>query len=161
MGILDYGVVGNCRSAALISSRGSVDWLCFPDFDSPSVFARLLDDSKCGHMSIEVAAAYTISQKYIVHTNILTTRFDSVEGCFEMIDFMPRYTISDYNSHYLPPELYRLIRLVSGAPRFSVVYNPALNYAKDASYHKIGPTFIKTISKENSGLFLKGESVPS
>lgn len=149
MGILDYGVVGNCRSAALISSRGSVDWLCFPDFDSPSVFARLLDDSKGGHMSIEVAATYTINQKYIVHTNILTTRFDSVEGCFEMIDFMPRYTISDYNSHYLPPELYRLIRLVSGAPRFSVVYNPALNYAKGASYHKIGPTFIKTISKEN------------
>jgi len=149
MGTLDYGVVGNCRSAALISSRGSVDWLCFPDFDSPSVFARLLDDSKGGHMSIEVAATYTINQKYIVHTNILTTRFDSVEGCFEMIDFMPRYTISDYNSHYLPPELYRLIHLVSGTPRFSVVYNPALNYAKGASYNKFGPTFIKTISKEN------------
>ncbi len=149
MGTLDYGVVGNCRSAALISSNGSVDWLCFPDFDSPSIFARILDDSKGGHLSIEVAASYTITQKYISHTNILITRFDSMEGCFEIIDFMPRYTISEYNSHYLPPELYRLIRLVSGAPRFRIEYEPKLNYARDDSYHKFGPDYIKTISKEN------------
>lgn len=149
METLDYGVVGNCRTAALISSKGSVDWLCFPDFDSPSVFARILDASKGGQMRIDVTASYQVSQKYLSHTNILTTRFDSVEGCFEIIDFMPRYTISEYNSHYLPPELYRLIRLISGAPRFRVIYEPALNYARDNSYHKTGPAFIKTISQEN------------
>jgi alpha,alpha-trehalase len=146
---LNYGVVGNCRSAALISSRGSVDWLCFPDFDSPSIFARLLDSEKGGHFSIEVSTEYTVSQKYLEHTNILSTRFESKEGAFEIHDFMPRYTISDYGNHYLPPELYRLFRYIHGKPRFHIDYHPAINYGRDETYHKTGPSFIKSLSKTN------------
>jgi alpha,alpha-trehalase len=146
MGTLDYGVVGNCRSAALISSRGSIDWLCFPDFDSPSIFARILDPKKGGHFSIEVAPDYRISQNYLNHTNILSTRFESDEGAFEMLDFMPRYPINEYGKHYLPPEIYRLFRLISGRPRLRIDYQPALNYGKDQIVHKTGPTYIKTIS---------------
>ena len=60
---LNYGVIGNCRSAALVSKEGSIDWFCFPDFDSPSIFSRILDKKKGGHFSFIVSDDYTISQK--------------------------------------------------------------------------------------------------
>ena len=59
---LDYGVIGNCRSAALVSKYGSIDWFCFPDFDSPSLFAKLLDKEKGGSFAIEVGGEYKITQ---------------------------------------------------------------------------------------------------
>jgi GH15 family glucan-1,4-alpha-glucosidase len=147
---LDYGAVGNCRSAALISNEGSVDWLCFPDFDSPSIFAKILDKEKGGSLSFIVDPSYNISQKYVEHTNILSTYYESEEGAFEVLDFMPRYKIGEFNSHYIPPELYRIIRLKKGAPRFCVSYDPILNYAKEKVLNKSGQTFVKTISKINS-----------
>jgi alpha,alpha-trehalase len=147
---LDYGAVGNCRSAALISKEGSVDWLCFPDFDSPSIFAKILDNEKGGSLSFIVDPFYRISQKYLEHTNILSTSFESEEGAFEVLDFMPRYKIGETNSHYFPPELYRVIRLKRGVPRFKVFYDPMFNYAEDESFNKTGSTFVKTISKVNS-----------
>lgn len=71
MNNLDYGVVGNCKTAALISKEGSIDWLCFPVFDSPSVFSKLLDKNKGGSFSIKVEEDYQITQKYFRDTNIL------------------------------------------------------------------------------------------
>ena len=61
---LDYGIIGNCRSAALISKTGSLDWCCLPEFDSSSVFAKLLDDKIGGSFSIQVAEEYKITQRY-------------------------------------------------------------------------------------------------
>ena len=107
----NYGVVGNCRSAALISERGSIDWFCFPDFDSPSIFAKVLDEDKGGSFAFVVDEHYSVSQKYIEHTNILSTTFNSIEGGFEVIDFMPLYRIDQQNDYFQPPEIYRLIRL--------------------------------------------------
>ena len=74
---LDYGVVGNCKTAALISKEGSIDWLCFPVFDSPSVFSKLLDNDKGGSFSFIVSDGYRITQNYFKETNILGTRFAS------------------------------------------------------------------------------------
>lgn len=145
---LNYGAVGNCRTAALISDKGSIDWFCFPDFDSPSVFGKLLDEKKGGNMSFVVGNNYRISQRYLEHTNILSTLFEATEGAFEVIDFMPRYKLLDYD-YYLPPELYRLIRLKRGTPRFRVNYNPALNYARGEVGHKTGPEYVKTYAKAN------------
>ncbi|MBN2869229.1 MAG: glycoside hydrolase family 15 protein, partial [Flavobacteriaceae bacterium] len=88
---LDYGIVGNCRSAALISKTGSVDWCCLPEFDSSSVFAKLLDENIGGHFSINVDESYTIKQFYIDKTNILVTRFSNGIDVFEVHDFMPRF----------------------------------------------------------------------
>lgn len=149
MGNLDYGAVGNGRSAALISKKGSIDWLCFPDFDSPSVFAKLLDKKKGGSMSFSVIPNSRITQKYIDHTNILLTLFESEDGAFEVIDFMPRYKIGELNDHFLPPELYRLIRLKWGKPQIRVHYDPRLNYALDRVENRPGKTYIKTVSQTN------------
>ena len=144
-----YGAVGNCRSAALISDRGSIDWFCLPDFDSPSVFAKLLDEDKGGCFAFVVDSHYTVSQKYVEHTNILSTTFNSIEGGFEVIDFMPLYRIDQQNEYFQPPEIYRLIRLKHGTPRFRVEYRPVLNYARDEVIHRTGPDFVKTSSSQN------------
>ena len=69
-----YGAIGNCRTAALVSDKGSIDWLCLPDFDSASVFASILDKEKGGHFSINTNG-YNINQRYIAHTNILCIIF--------------------------------------------------------------------------------------
>ncbi|MFA5301698.1 MAG: glycoside hydrolase family 15 protein [Bacteroidales bacterium] len=150
MGYLDYGAVGNCRSAALISKEGSIDWFCFPDFDSPSIFSRILDQKKGGHFSFVVDGSCEISQEYVRHTNILSTTYTTKDGVFQVVDFMPRFKIGEMNSYYLPPELYRMIRLISGNPRFRVQYRPVFNYAKDKVEHRSGKTYVKTVDRKNS-----------
>ena len=144
-----YGAVGNCRSAALISDKGSIDWFCFPDFDSPSIFAKLLDDVKGGCFAFKVDEHYSVSQKYIEHTNILSTSYNSIEGGFEVLDFMPLYRIDQQNDYFQPPEIYRLLRLKHGNPRFRIDYSPALNYAKDKVVQLIGPEYVKSYSVQN------------
>lgn len=149
---LNYGVVGNCRTAALISKEGSIDWFCFPEFDSPSIFAKLLDEEKGGCFSLIVSEKYTITQKYVGHTNILSTFFDSDEGGFEMIDFMPRYKTGDANNgaHYTPPEIYRYIRIAHGTPSFRLRYIPRMNYAEGEMNHEIiGEDFIRSFAVAN------------
>lgn len=147
MNNLNYGVIGNCRSAALVSEHGSIDWCCLPDFDSPSVFAKLLDNENGGSFSIDVDQSYTISQKYLYRTNVLSTRFISTEGSFEVIDFMPRYKTSD-NDSYASAEIYRYIRLITGAPVFKVNYSPKLNYAMEEVFHVTVDDHIRTYSSE-------------
>ena len=102
---LNYGVIGNCCTAALISDKGSIDWLCFPNFDSPSIFASLLDREKGGYFGFEVSPDYQISQSYVPHTNILSTNFVSEENEFAVVDFMPCYHLSDASNCYRPAEI--------------------------------------------------------
>jgi len=144
---LNYGVIGNCRSAALVSKYGSIDWCCLPDFDSPSIFAKLLDNEKGGFFSISVGDNYTISQKYINRTNVLCTEFKSDDGTFEVIDFMPRYKSNDID-YFAPAEIYRYIKLISGKPTFRVQYFPAFNYAREDVSNIIEDNYIKTYSRQ-------------
>jgi alpha,alpha-trehalase len=146
MNNLNYGVIGNCRSAALVSEKGSIDWCCLPDFDSPSIFARILDAQKGGFFSIVADDKYIISQKYLYRTNVLITEFKSDDGVFEIIDFMPRYKISD-NQYFAPAEIYRYIKYIKGAPSFRINYKPAFNYAKDKVAHIKEDNYIRTYSK--------------
>ncbi|RKN02705.1 glycoside hydrolase family 15 protein, partial [Aquimarina sp. BL5] len=148
MNNLDYGIIGNCKSAALISKSGSIDWCCLPNFDSSSVFAKILDDKKGGSFEILVSSAYTISQKYIAKTNILVTEFKNGNDVFESIDFMPRYKEAD-GSFYAPPDIIRYIKHISGAPVFKVKYNPKLEYAKEETYFKTTDNYIKSITDED------------
>jgi len=146
MNNLNYGVIGNCRSAALVSDKGSIDWCCLPDFDSPSVFAKILDSEKGGYLSFDVDDSYSISQRYLYRTNVLCTEFKSLQGAFEVIDFMPRYKTSE-NEYYIPAEIYRYIRLISGTPGFRIKYCPILNYARDEVSHVTEDNHIRTYSK--------------
>ena len=143
MNNLNYGIIGNCRTAALISEKGNIEWLCFPEFDSPSVFAALLDREKGGCFGFEVSEKYHTVQSYIPHTNILSTQFISDEGEFVVLDFMPYYR-SENNEHYLPAELYRYIHKIKGKPRFRINYSPAPNYAQGKVIHNITPDFIES-----------------
>jgi GH15 family glucan-1,4-alpha-glucosidase len=146
MNNLNYGVIGNCRSAALVSDKGSIDWCCLPDFDSPSVFARLIDNEKGGFFSIIVDDKYTIKQKYLIWTNVLITEFKSDQGTFEIIDFMPRYKLID-DDYFAPAEIYRYIKYISGTPAFKVKYCPAFNYAREEVSNVTEDNYIRTYSR--------------
>jgi alpha,alpha-trehalase len=146
MNNLNYGVIGNCRSAALISERGSIDWCCLPDFDSPSVFAKLIDNGKGGFFSIVVEDKYTVTQKYLIWTNIVCTEFKSVDGTFEVIDFMPRYKLID-DDYFAPAEIYRYIKYISGTPVFKVRYCPVFNYAREKVSNVTEDNYIRTYSR--------------
>lgn len=148
MNNLDYGVIGNCRTAALISKKGSIDWFCLPDFDSPSVFSKLLDENKGGSFSFEVSSDYAISQKYFKNTNILSTWYESEEGAFVVYDYMPRYRTIEQR-YYLPPEIHRYLRVIRGKPRLSVCYDPKMNYAAESVVHEKYRDYIKTTSVVN------------
>ncbi|MGB0260014.1 MAG: glycoside hydrolase family 15 protein [Flavobacteriaceae bacterium] len=125
---LDFGIVGNCRSAALISKEGSVDWCCLPEFDSPSVFGKLLDAQIGGSFSVRSCGNPKITQKYLESTNILVTRFEQEDGVFELLDFMPRYK-KENGDYHSPPELVRYVKHISGAPKVAFDYDPKLEYA--------------------------------
>jgi GH15 family glucan-1,4-alpha-glucosidase len=145
MNNLNYGVIGNCRSAALVSEMGSIDWLCLPRFDSPSVFGALLDDNKGGHMAIIPEKPKRISQRYILRTNILRTRFECEDGIFEVLDFMPRY-ITERGEYYSPPDLIRFFRYIEGEPSLKIDYNPRLEYASHYTETTEDHGFIKSQS---------------
>lgn len=146
---LNFGVIGNCRTAALVSRVGSIDWCCFPDFDSPSVFAKILDQRRGGHFGFKVADNYEITQRYMPHTNILITSFESPDSAFEVYDFMPRYKTGDIKGYYLPAEIYRLIRYRKGKPKFYVDFKPAANYARDLTTFEFKKKYLKICSVEN------------
>lgn len=148
MNNLDYGVIGNCRTAALVSKTGSINWLCFPDFDSPAIFAKLLEDKIGGNFAIQVPDGYSVTQEYLPNTNILVTRFASPEGAFNVVDYMPRYKTMEHK-HYLPSEVHRYIRLLHGKPKLRILYNPRMNYAKNEVKHSKFTDYIKTESVAN------------
>jgi len=147
MNNLDYGIIGNCNSAALISKTGSIDWCCLPQFDSSSVFAKILDNDIGGNFEFLVDKDYTITQKYIKNTNILVTLYTNGVDAFEAIDFMPRYMEND-NSYYTPTDIIRYIKYISGAPKFRTNYNPKLHYASVQTNHRVEDNFIVSSTKK-------------
>src|SRR4051794_7007979 len=85
-----YGIIGDLHTVALCGQNGSIDWFCFPHFDSPSVFAALLDDARGGCFAIApLGTGYTTKQLYLPDSNVLVTRFLSPDGVGEITDFMP------------------------------------------------------------------------
>ena len=124
--IHDYGIVGDMNSCALIGRNGSIDWACFPRFDSPSVFAAVLDDERGGRFQLEPASPYTASQAYLPETNVLETTFTTGAGVIALLDFMP---LARPSEHEAPHELHRIVRGVSGEVEVRVLFQPRLGYA--------------------------------
>jgi GH15 family glucan-1,4-alpha-glucosidase len=123
--IEDHGIIGDLHTAALVGTDGTIDWLCLPAFDSPSVFASILDDERGGHFSLR-PAEYTHSQQlYLPDTNVLLTRFTSPEGVAEVLDFMP---IEDNREPR--HDLIRDIRVIRGRITIEVDCHPAFDYAR-------------------------------
>jgi GH15 family glucan-1,4-alpha-glucosidase len=146
---LNYGVIGNCKSAALISDKGEIVWLCLPDFNSPSVFAKLLDEKKGGSFAIEVDDSYTIKQSYIENTNIISTLFQSGNDAFEVIDFMPRFKTEE-GDYFAPPDIIRYIKYISGAPKARFIYNPKLYWAEHNTNTVIEDEYIKSYTTDGT-----------
>ena len=141
---LNYGIIGNCKSSALINEDSSIDWCCLPQFDSPSVFAKILDDKIGGQFKIVTDASYSISQEYCKNTCILITKFQSQAHAFHLLDFMPRYQKESTN-YYAPPEITRFLRHVKGRPSFKVIYDPKLEYALGITRNYVKDDFIVSI----------------
>lgn len=127
----NYGIIGNMHTAALVSTGASVDWLCFPRFDSPSVFAALLDDRKGGRFCIAPAQDdFRSQQLYWPATNVLITRFLSTASAGEVIDFMPMTSLAKQSLEEARP-LVRVVRATRGITVFRLTCEPAFNYARD------------------------------
>lgn len=145
MNNLDYGITGNCKSAVLVSKNGFIDWCCLPQFDSPSVFGRLIDKDKGGSFGFTVDKDYKITQNYIENTAILVTRYQQGENIFEVKDFMPRYKKNDH-THHSPPEFIRFLKHISGKPKIQVQYDPQLEYAIGETKTYIKKDFIVSLT---------------
>jgi GH15 family glucan-1,4-alpha-glucosidase len=130
--IESYGVIGNLRTAALVGRNGSIDWFCFPHFDSPSVFAGILDWRKGGHFLItpdDDGDSVTHKQLYWPDTNVLLTRFLSADGVGEILDYMPVGVRRENRAGY--HGIIRRVRVVRGSMKFHMECLPAFNYARD------------------------------
>lgn len=131
--IESYGLIGNMRTAALVSMRGSIDWLCLPHFDSPSVFAALLDHERGGRFSISPRGdGVSYKQLYWPDTNVLTTRFLSPDGVAEIDDFMPVSSAAQWEG-----QIVRRVSAVRGAVDLHLLCEPAFDYARVCATTKI------------------------
>jgi GH15 family glucan-1,4-alpha-glucosidase len=126
--IENYGAIGNMQSIALVGTDGSIDFLCYPDFDSPTVFAALLDAKQGGRFQIQPQLTNVrIRQLYLPDTNILLTRFLAEEGVAELTDYMPIEKNTDH-----PNEIIRMVSVIRGNVRFKMRCQPRFNYARSA-----------------------------
>jgi len=124
--IEQYGIVGNMRTAALVGMNGSIDWLCLPHFDSPSVFAAMLDARKGGRFRIAPAGEdFRNKQFYWPDTNVLITRFLHADGIGEIEDYMPVGVAG-----VSPDQLIRRVRVVRGKVSFHLECSPVFDYAR-------------------------------
>jgi len=128
--IENYGIIGDMRTVALVGMNGSIDWFCFPKFDSPSVFSALLDKKKGGYFRIApTCTGVTYRQFYWPETNILITRFLSADGVGEITDYMTAPKPGEGEEHH--HQLFRRVSVVRGSMPFRMECRPAFNYGRD------------------------------
>ncbi|MBX5482648.1 MAG: glycoside hydrolase family 15 protein [Myxococcaceae bacterium] len=129
--IKDYAAIGDGRSVALVSSAGSIDWLCWPRFDSPTLFARLLSPD-AGSWSLTPVGAFRSTRRYLEDTNVLETRFDTPGGVAVLTDFMP-VASEQQKRRELWPEyaLMRTVRCERGAVHICFRFDPRPGYARE------------------------------
>ncbi|MCA3747855.1 MAG: glycoside hydrolase family 15 protein [Rubrobacter sp.] len=137
--IENHGIIGNLHTAALVGTDGTIDWMCLPRFDSPSVFAAILDDGRGGHFRLCPRRYIRSQQLYLPDTNVLLTRFLAEEGMAEVLDFMPILTGPHQRNR-----LVRSVRVVRGRMSFEAECRPAFDYARRShrlSAGKVGAVF--------------------
>ncbi|KAG1739448.1 glycoside hydrolase family 15 protein [Suillus paluster] len=152
--IADHALIGNLRTAALVSLDGSIESYCVPNFDSPSIFARILDKNKGGHFSITPTVPFTTKQNYLPSSNVLQTKFLNEKGVVSVTDFLPRQE----NGTSTRPLLFWLVRrveVIRGTIPLRIECAPAFNYAQDPHDTNIVPddTIPLQFSKQNKVVF--------
>ncbi|MBZ5581619.1 MAG: glycoside hydrolase family 15 protein [Acidobacteriia bacterium] len=128
--IAQHGVIGDMRSVALVGLNGSIDWCCLPHFDSPSIFAAILDDRKGGFFRLAPAEECDARQMYLPNTNVLMTRFFSDRGMAEVIDFMPIGRESGGQTEQGSRQVVRIAKAIRGPIHFRLECRPAFDYAR-------------------------------
>ena len=126
--IEDHGIIGDLHTAALVSTEGDIDWLCLPRFDSPSVFASILDDERGGRFSVRCAGATRVKQMYLPDSNVLLTRFLGEHSVGEVVDFMVPH--EQGSTPRGASQLVRLVRAVRGRVEVDIRCAPAFDYAR-------------------------------
>ncbi|EKE04560.1 MAG: hypothetical protein ACD_20C00050G0006 [uncultured bacterium] len=152
--IKDYGVVGNLETIALISKEGSIDWLCLPDFDSPSVFASILDKEDGGFFQIKPMEKFFSQQKYIEKTNILETTFITETGkIVKITDFMLPKT--DHSCKHCM--LFRKLEVIKGTLPLNFSFHPKFNYARSEPDYKFIEQGMIAATDKNNTLILNSD----
>lgn len=124
-----YGIIGNLETCALTGADGSIDWLCLPHLESPSLFGRLLDAAKGGYFQIRPKDNFKSYQTYVDRTNILETHFSSSAGKAVLTDFMPPFKKrQSWHKHQV---LFRKLKCLGHRQTFTVTFHPAFNYARN------------------------------
>lgn len=126
----DYALIGDCHSTALVGRDGSIDWACFPRFDSPSVFGRILDAEKGGSFEVRAEASKAVSRRYLEDTNVLVTTFSCDGGALEVTDCMPVERLDESAPSDTAPEhsILRRIACVAGEVEVVVRVQPRFEY---------------------------------
>ena len=136
--IENYGIIGDLRTTALVGTDGSIDWLCLPRFDSPSVFAAILDDERGGRFKIAPTGdGASRKQFYWPDTNVLVTRFFTPDGVGEVVDYMPVATQANGREQHR--QLVRRVRVTRGVMTFRMECSPAFDYARQEHETEITP----------------------
>jgi GH15 family glucan-1,4-alpha-glucosidase len=129
--IADYAIIGCTRSIALISRSGSIDWLCWPRFDSESVFGRILDAEKGGFFAVRPAVAHKATRRYLDGTNVIETMFTTTDGVAKLLDLMPVFTEEEKRKQLSPfRQLLRRIEVIEGEIPIEIVYAPRPDYGR-------------------------------
>src|SRR5215207_5569731 len=127
----DYALIGDGRSAALVSRDGSLDWLCWPRFDSPSLFAALLDSARGGRFRVRPTGTFRSERRYLPDTNVLETVFRTPSGAVALRDLMPVASEEDKRTALIPEhEVLREIEGLAGQVELEVVYTPRPDYGR-------------------------------
>ncbi len=125
----EHGVIGDLHTVALVGSDGDIDWCCFPHFDSPSLFARILDPDRGGHFVIQPTEEVRGRQMYLPESNLLLTRFLHSDGVGELLDFMP--ILSDEpGEHPGSHTIVRRVTVVRGCLKFKIDCQPRFDYGR-------------------------------
>lgn len=126
----DYGMIGDLRSAALLSKQGSIDWMCLPRFDSPWIFGRLLDWEKGGYLQLCPPGEALAYRQYRRDSNVIQTVWSSDHARMRVVDWMP---IAVKNKRVAPPESLRLIRMmqpIAGLTEWRLIFKPRFDYGR-------------------------------
>jgi GH15 family glucan-1,4-alpha-glucosidase len=134
--ISDYGVIGNSRTLALVGNDGSMDWLCLPFMDSPSVFAALLDEKKGGYFRVQPQGDWDSAVSYLPGTNVLQTIFRTRQGVVKLIDFMPMEKWQDQDGCE-GCTIYRYVEAIDGEVAIESIFAPRFDYARARTFLEV------------------------